>query len=228
MYQLHIANKNYSSWSLRPWVLLKALDIPFEEYLHYFQPGGQNGFDSFSPSSLVPCLIDGETTVWDSLAIAEYVHEDHAKVWPALKTARAFARSASAEMHSGFQTLRSQCSMTVGQRIKLNDTPPALVRDLARIDTIWTYGFSHFGGPFLAGDVFTAVDAFFAPVVFRIQTYGLGFELSDMARAYVDRMLALPAMQQWYEEALRETERDSDHETENLKAGQVISDFRAA
>ncbi len=227
MYELHIANKNYSSWSLRPWALLKALEIPFTEHMHHFQPGGQNGFTSFSPSSLVPCLVDGDTTVWDSLAIIEYVYEQYAGAWPAHRTARAFARSAAAEMHSGFQALRSQCSMTVGQRITLKDTPPNLLRDLARIDALWTQGLTTFGGPFLATDSFTAVDAFFAPVVFRIQTYGLGFHLSEASRAYVDRMLSHPVLQHWYDEAIAETVRDADHEVENARAGTVISDVRA-
>lgn len=228
MYDLHIANKNYSSWSLRPWVLMTALDIPFIEHMHYFQPGGQHGFNSFSPSALVPCLVDGETAVWDSLAIVEYLYEAHPSVWPAAKAARAYARSAAAEMHSGFSTLRTICSMTVGQRIKLHDTPPALVRDLARLDALWNHGFTHFGGPYLAGDAFTAVDAFFAPVAFRVQTYALGFELSDTGRAYVDRLLAHPALVKWYEEALRETERDADHETSQARFGQIIEDLRAA
>jgi glutathione S-transferase len=227
MYDLHIANKNYSSWSLRPWALMTALDIPFTEHVHYFQPGGQHGFNSFSPSALVPCLVDGETAVWDSLAIVEYLYESHPAVWPAAKAARAYARSAAAEMHSGFGTLRTICSMTVGQRIKLHDTPPALVRDIARLDALWNHGFTHFGGPYLAGDAFTAADAFFAPVAFRVQTYGLGFELSETARAYVDRLLAHPALVKWYEAALKETERDADHEASQARYGQIIEDLRA-
>ena len=142
--------------------------------------------------------------------------------------ARAYARSAAAEMHSGFGTLRSICSMTVGQRIKLHDTPPALVRDIARLDALWNHGFMHFGGPYLAGDAFTAVDAFFAPVAFRVQTYGLGFELSETARAYVDRLLAHPALVKWYDEALKETVRDADHEAGQARVGTVIEDLRAA
>ena len=226
MYDLHIANKNYSSWSLRPWVLLTQLGIPFTEHRHVF--GADNSaFKTFSPSSLVPCLVDGQTTVWDSLAIAEYVHEDHAAVWPASRPARAFARSAAAEMHSGFTALRSACSMSVGVRIKLNDTPPALLRDLARLDAVWTTGLTQFGGPFLAGDAFTAVDAFFCPVAFRVQTYGLGFDLSEPSRAYVDRLLALPAMQAWYADGIAETERDPMHEHDILGAGLLIEDHRA-
>jgi len=226
MYELHIGNKNYSSWSLRPWVLLTQLGIPFTERQHYF--GADNsGFKSFSPTALVPCLVDGQTTVWDSLAIAEYVHEDHSAVWPVFRSARAFARSAAAEMHSGFTALRSTCAMSVGVRIKLNDTPPALLRDLARIDALWAQGFANFGGPFLAGEAFTAVDAFFCPVAFRVQSYGLGFDLSEPSRAYVDRLLALPAMQAWYRDGLAETERDPLHENEIMSFGQVIEDHRA-
>ncbi len=227
-YQLHIGNKNYSSWSLRPWVLLKALDIPFVEHQHYFQADGQHNFKSFAPNALVPCLVDGETTVWDSLAIAEYVYEDHPSIWPSNRAARAYARSATAEMHSGFATLRTMCSMNVGLRIKMFDTPPALLRDLARIDELWRDGLANFGGPFLSGSAFTAVDAFFAPVVFRLQTYGLGFNLSHAARAYIDHMLAQPAMQDWYVQALAETIRDPDHERDWINYGEVIADYRAS
>jgi glutathione S-transferase len=226
MYELHIGNKNYSSWSLRPWVLLTALDIPFTERQHYFAP--ENGFKTFSPTGLVPALVDGDTTVWDSLAIAEYVFEDHPTVWPAQRAARAFARSAAAEMHSGFVALRTTCSMSVGVRVRLNDTPPALVRDLARLDELWTLGFTRFGGPFLAGDAFTAADAFYAPVAFRVQTYGLGFDLSETSRAYVDRLLALPAMRAWYEAGVKETQRDQPHDDEITAVGKIISDIRAA
>ena len=229
-YELHIGNKNYSSWSLRPWILLKALDIPFIEHQHYFTPDN-SAFKTFSPTALVPCLIDGQDTkkitVWDSLAIAEYIHEDHPAVWPANREARGFARSAAAEMHSGFGALRSLCSMSVGIRVKMFDTPPALIRDLARIDDIWRSGLSGFGGPFLAGSRFTAVDAFYAPVVFRIQTYGVGFDLSKAARAYVDFMLQQPAMQAWYEAGIAETERDAAHEAEIAAVGEVIADYRA-
>ncbi len=226
-YELHIGNKNYSSWSLRPWVLLKALDIPFVEHQHYFQTDN-SAFKAFSPNALVPALIDGKQTIWDSLAIAEHVYEDHPAVWPQQsREARSFARSAAAEMHSGFSALRNLCSMNVGVRVKMFDTPPALIRDLARIDDIWRYGFSNFGGQFLAGSQFTAVDAFYAPVIFRIQTYGIGFDLSKEARAYVDFMLEQPAMQAWYEAGIAETERDASHEAEVTQAGEVIADYRA-
>jgi len=226
MYDLHIANKNYSSWSLRPWVLLTALGLPFREHLHFFSLDNA-AFKAFSPSALVPCLVDGAVTVWDSLAIAEYIAEDHPQVWPANRTARAFARSAAAEMHSGFSTLRNICSMSVGVRVRLFDTPPALIRDLARIDEIWRYGLTNFGGPYLAGSRFTTVDAFYAPVAFRVQTYGLGFDLSPEARAYVERLLAEPAMQAWTAAGIAETQREPGHEADIARAGQIIEDVRA-
>jgi glutathione S-transferase len=229
-YELHIGNKNYSSWSLRPWVLLKTLGIPFIEHQHYFTPDN-SAFKAFSPTGLVPALIDTQAanrqTVWDSLAIAEHVYEDYPAVWPASREARSFARSAAAEMHAGFSALRNLCSMNVGIRVKMFDTPPALIRDLARIDDIWRHGFSNFGGPFLAGSQFTAVDAFYAPVIFRIQTYGVGFDLSKEARAYVDFMLQQPAMTEWYEAGVAETERDAAHEAEIAQSGEVIADYRA-
>lgn len=225
MYQLHIANKNYSSWSLRPWVLLTALGIPFIERKYSFRRYGQNQhFLEFSPSGLVPCLVDGELAVWDSLAITEYVAEAHPAVWPADKHARAYARSAAAEMHSGFGRLRSVCSMSCGQRVQLHAVDAALQAQLTRLENLWADGLNRFGGPFLAGQHFTAVDAFFCPVAFRVQTYGL--TLASHARQYVDRLLALPAMQRWYTDALLETERDDDHEIDITNSGVVTQDFR--
>ncbi|BET97485.1 glutathione S-transferase family protein [Xenorhabdus taiwanensis] len=204
MYALWIANKNYSSWSLRPWILLKALNIPFNEKLSYFEDGksSREKFQTFSPTGLVPCLIDGEITVWDSLAIVEYIAEDHAQVWPSDKTARAWARSAAAEMHSGFATLRQLCTMNCSVRTELNEITPELQCDIERIDTLWAEGLARFGGEWLAGDKFTAVDAFYAPVACRVQTYGL--KLSEISQEWVNRMLKHPAMMEWVESALRE------------------------
>ncbi|MEQ9900659.1 glutathione S-transferase family protein [Pectobacterium punjabense] len=226
MYQLYIANKNYSSWSLRPWVLLKTLSIPFEEKQVVFAPGmAQPAFKAFSPTAKVPCLIDGETTVWDSLAITEYLAEQHPDIWPADAKTRAWARCAAAEMHSGFTTLRNTCAMSCGVRVKLNEISPALSSDITRISELWQEGLTRFGGPFLAGKQFSAVDAFFAPVVFRIKTYQLTVSLE--AAAYCEHLLALPAMQQWLQDALAETWREAAHEEEVTNAGEVVEDFRA-
>jgi glutathione S-transferase len=224
---LYIANKNYSSWSLRPWVLMRELGIPFEERLVPFRgEPGSNGqvFGAFSPSGKVPCLVDGDVTVWDSLAIAEYLAEAHPQVWPADKTARAFARSAAAEMHSGFMALRTQCGMNCGIRVKLHRIDEALQRDLARLNALWNDGLQRSGGPFLAGKAFGAADAFFAPVAFRIQIYAL--PLNDTAKAYAQRLLALPSMQEWYASALTETWRDTVHEAEVLDWGTITTDLR--
>lgn len=226
MYALHIANKNYSSWSLRPWVLLKALDIPFTETMHIFaELGNFQQFRSFSPSGKVPCLVDGDTTVWDSLAIIEYIAETHPEVWPLEKPARAWARSASAEMHSGFSALRGECSMSCGLRVALKQPSEQLLADIARIDELWCEGLQSFGGPFLAADRFTAVDAFFAPVVFRIQTYDL--PLTTQAQAYRDAMIALPAMREWYDAAIAETSREDSHESLIASYGTIQADYRA-
>jgi glutathione S-transferase len=226
MYQLFIANKNYSSWSLRPWVLMRELGIRFEEQFRPFVPGGsQAAFRAFSPTGKVPCLHDGATVVWDSLAIAEYLAERHAGVWPAGAEPRAWARSAAAEMHSGFGALRNHCSMCCGIRVRLNSPlPGALVADCERLDELWGAGLRQFGGPFLAGAAFSAVDACFAPVAFRVQTYGL--ELGAASAAYVQRLLALPAMRAWYQDALVETWREPGHEAGISQGGAIVADLR--
>ena len=226
MYTLYIANKNYSSWSLRPWVLMQALGIPFEERIQPFdEASGQGQFQHVSPSGKVPCLHDGDAVVWDSLGIAEYLAERHPGVWPAEAMARAWARCAAAEMHSSFQALRDHCLMNCGTRVQLYEMPVSVRDDAARIDALWREGLSRFGGPFLTGKAFTAVDAFFAPVVFRVQTYGLA--LSEAGRAYVEHMLTLPALKAWYAQAIAETWRDAPHEADLLRVGRVMQDFRA-
>ncbi|MDE1478477.1 glutathione S-transferase family protein [Xenorhabdus bovienii] len=206
MYTLWIANKNYSSWSLRPWILLKALEIPFNEQLSYFEDdkSSYEKFKAFSPTGLVPCLVEGEITVWDSLAIVEYLAEHHTQVWPQDRIARAWARSASAEMHSGFATLRQTCAMNCSKQFELREISPELQCDIDRLDALWSDGLTKFGGEWLAGNTFTAVDAFFAPVAFRAQTYGLKF--SAISQAWVDRMLKHPAMVEWAEVAAKEPE----------------------
>jgi glutathione S-transferase len=226
MYQLYIANKNYSSWSLRPWVLMRECGIAFDEHVTPFIPGSNyEPFRKFSPTGKVPCLIDGDITVWDSMGIAEYLAERHANVWPADKVARAWARCAAAEMHSGFAALRNTCTMTCGVRVQLHQMPDAVTRDVARLNELWSEGLHRFGGPFLAGKEFSAVDAFFAPVALRVQTYQL--QLNAPAMAYVARLLALPSMQQWYAEALAESWRDEPHEAEMFAVGKVIADYRS-
>jgi glutathione S-transferase len=226
MYQLYIANKNYSSWSLRPWVLMRELGIGFDERLQVFRSTENwERFRSFSPTGRVPVLVDGTTTVWDSLAIAEYLAERHAAVWPVDASARAYARCAAAEMHSGFVTLRNQCSMNCGLRVQLHANPPALQAEVVRLNELWGEGLQRFEGPFLAGKSFGAVDAFYAPVAFRYQTYK--FALDTRSVAYAQRLLALASMRDWYAAALRETWRDPEHEAEVQAAGRIIEDLRA-
>lgn len=221
MYVLYIANKNYSSWSLRPWLLMRELGIGFEERL---VPFGQGSFKSFSPSGKVPCLVDGERVVWDSLAIGEYLAERHDGVWPADEEARAWARSAAAEMHSGFLELRTRCNMNLGLRIEIQDIPEPLAQDIARIEEIWQEGLRAFGGPFLAGAPFTAVDAFFAPVAFRFLTYAV--PLSDASAGYAEQLRALGAMRDWHQAALAEPWREERYEESSLQAGRFIKDLR--
>jgi glutathione S-transferase len=230
MLTLLIANKNYSSWSLRPWVLMKELGVPFQEELVPF--GGNERhrtFGEFSPSGRVPCLVDGAAgtagarVVWDSLAITEYVAELEPRVWPRDVEARAWARSAAAEMHSGFQALRERCGMSCGLRIRPSALGPAEA-DLRRVDALWSEGLARFGGPFLCGAAFTAADAFYAPVAFRVQTYGL--PLSPESAAYAARLLALPSMKEWYAAALAEPWREPGHEEDVRRFGTVIEDLR--
>jgi glutathione S-transferase len=225
MYELYIANKNYSSWSLRPWVLMRELDIAFAERLVPFEDvSSWNSYRKLSPSGKVPCLVDGARVVWDSLAIVEYLAEWHGTVWPADSSARAWARSAAAEMHSGFAELRNRCSMSCGIRMRLKDIPLGVARDIGRIGALWNDGLGRFGGPFLSGKAFTAVDAFFAPVAFRIQTYGLPVDAASAA--YATRLLGLRSMREWYADALKEKGRDGPHEAEIQQMGSLLEDFR--
>lgn len=225
-YTLVTANRNYSSWSLRPWVLMKALGIPFEDRIEPFtQAVNYAAFRSFSPTGQVPVLIDGDRTIWDTLGITLYVGERHPGVWPWEKEARAWAQCAVAEMHSGFTTLRNDCPMNVGVRVETHLPSPALNKDIGRLKELWEEGLERFGGPFLAGAVFTAADAFYAPVAFRVRTYRL--DVGPVARAWVDHMLALPAMREWETAALAETWREESHEAEVGAAGRIVEDYRA-
>ncbi|MDX3900948.1 MAG: glutathione S-transferase family protein [Sphingobium sp.] len=225
-FTLITANRNYSSWSLRPWVLMRALGIPFADRIEPFAASSNYAaFHAFSPTGQVPVLLDGDRTVWDSLGIALYLADRFPAVWPADEAARAFAQCAVAEMHGGFATLRNDCTMNVGVRVEIALPSPALRRDIARLTELWTEGLSRFGGPFLAGTAFTAIDAFFAPVAFRVRTYGL--DVGPAAQGWVDHMLALPAMREWEEAALAETWREESHEAEVGAAGRILADYRA-
>jgi glutathione S-transferase len=225
MYTLFIANKNYSSWSLRPWVLMRELSIPFtEELVPFDDEPGRPTIREVSPSGRVPFLVDGQLTVWDSLSIVEYLAERHKYVWPTDANARAWARSAAAEMHSGFGELREHCGMNCGIRVRLNSLPIPLTLELARLNALWSEGLTKFGGPFLAGAQFTAVDAYYAPIAFRVQTYGL--ELDFSSREYVSRLLKLKSMQDWLDAALKETWRHEPHEAEARSAGTLLEDRR--
>ena len=226
MITLYIANKNYSSWSLRPWLVLKAFNIPFEEKIIPFHDlVAWDEYKQTVPNKKIPSLKDNQNLVWDSLSIIEYLADDHKSIWPENKEARAWARSASAQMHSGFSTLRNICTMNCGVRVKLNEIIPDLQNDILQIDMLWQQGLSKFKGPFLAGKNVSAVDAFFAPVIFRIQTYNL--EVSEASKQYVQLMLDYPFMKEWYKEALNEKWRDLPHEEDLYKVGKVTSDYRS-
>lgn len=201
MLQLVIGNKNFSSWSLRPWLLLKQAGLPFREIpVRLRQADTKAQILAHSPSGKVPALIDGDLTVWDSLAICEYLAEkaslNHVDLWPADPKARAEARSVSAEMHSGFAALRQHMSMEVAASRPGEGQTPEVLADIARIAALWTSSRERFAaaGPFLFGD-FSVADAMYAPVAFRFHTYGV--ELPPLAAAYRDTLLALPAMQEW-------------------------------
>lgn len=225
MYTLYIANKNYSSWSLRPWALMTELGIGFKEQLVPFGAGSNwDEFRQFSPTGKVPCLVDDGLTVWESLSIVEFLAERHLGVWPEQSAARAWARSAAAEMHAGFSTLRTQCPMNCGIRVRLHEVGPALKTDLHRLDELWRDGLEKFGGPFLAGEAFTAVDAFFAPVALRVQTYGLA--LSDASQAYAKHLLQCGSLQQWQQQALAEPWREPGHEAGCVAYGALTLDLR--
>ncbi len=206
MVTLVIGNKNYSSWSMRPWLLMKHLGIPFgERYVPLFTGDYKREILRASPSGKVPCLLDGEVAVWDSLAICEYLAERHPGLWPADAQARAVARSVSAEMHSGFGALRSTLGMNIRRRAPRPIPSPEVQADVDRIVQIWTDCRRRFGknGPFLFG-AFSIADAMYGPVCFRFQTYGI--EPAGPAGEYLRAMLASPAMVQLQKEAAEEKE----------------------
>ena len=192
---LVIGNKNYSSWSLRPWLAMKVLGLAFDEKrIPLYGEGAKGEILKHSPSGKVPCLVDGATVVWDSLAILEYLAERHPQLWPA---ERARARAIAAEMHSGFAHLRNHMGMNVRKRYPGRGRAPEALEDIRRIDAIW----SQAKGPFLFG-AFCAADAMYAPVALRFRTY----EVRVSNREYYQALLGLPAMKEWIEGAEREPE----------------------
>jgi glutathione S-transferase len=209
---LVVGNKNYSSWSLRPWLAMKQLGLEFEERrISLYVPGAKEQLLGYSPAGKVPILIDGERRIWDSLAILDYLAESHPSLWPAAPAARALARSISAEMHSGFAALRQHMSMNVRKRHPGKGRTPESLADVARILSMWSDCRTRFGagGPFLFG-AFGAADAMYAPVVLRFRTYAV--ELPPPCRAYAEAVLELPALREWMDAAEREAESLSQFE----------------
>ena len=207
--RLVIGNKNYSSWSMRPWLAMRASNIAFEEVfipLYTDNPADKQRILGFTRSGKVPALIDGDVTVWDSLAIVEYVAErfPQARLWPEDRASRAHARSISSEMHSGFLPLRNECGMNLHRPVGAIALSADAKADIARIEQIWLECRERYGksGPFLFG-AFSAADAMFAPVVHRLRTYAI--EVAPEVKAYMDTMMALPAFQQWTRDGLAET-----------------------
>jgi glutathione S-transferase len=207
-YTLVIGNRNYSSWSLRAWLLMKQSRLEFEEVrVPLYVAGHKDVLRKYTPSGKVPVLLDGALTVWDSLAIAEYVAECHPErqLWPRESVARAMARSISAEMHSGFTPLRANMSMNCRGFFPGLGRTVEVAADIERIQRIWSDCRERFGteGPYLFG-AFTVADAMYAPVVLRFRTYAV--QLSPVAQQYADAVLKLPALREWIEAAKAETE----------------------
>jgi len=213
MLQLYIGNKNYSSWSMRPWVLLRQAGIPFEEVLarfDSFDPDSQfkATIAGISPTGKVPVLVDGDLAIWDTLAIAEYLAETYPEkhLWPQDKAARARARSVCAEMHSGFTALRGACPMNIEAHLPevgalIWRDKPAVRADVQRLVDMWSGLLEQHGGPMLFGD-FSIADAFYAPVCMRLHSYGL--PVPPHIQAYVQRVRALPGVKAWIDGALAE------------------------
>ena len=204
---LVIGNKNYSSWSLRPWIAMKAAGIAFKEVLiPLYLPGSAEQILKYSPAGKVPILIDGDELVWESLAILEHLAErfPDAGLWPRDRRARSHARVVATEMHGGFQPLRKACTMNLWLPVKARPQPPEVLANVARIEQMWADCRARFGqsGPFLFG-AFGAADAMYAPVVARFNTYGL--PVSVKTRAYMDAVMGLPAWREWYDAAMQET-----------------------
>jgi glutathione S-transferase len=213
MLKIVVGNKKYSSWSLRPWLVLKHAGEPFEEIVVPLDmPDTAANIRKYSPSGRVPALIDGDITVWDSLAIAEYLHEKFPakRLWPKDVAQRARARSLAAEMHSGFTNLRNDCSMKIVQQYPYKPLRPETQAEVDRIVAIWEESLKRSGGPFLFGKELCIADAFYAPVVSRVRTYSI--PVSGAAKAYCETIWAWPALQAWVADAQRETLRAKLHE----------------
>lgn len=206
--KLVIGNKNYSSWSMRPWLALRANDIPFEEVLISLYSGeaDKQRILDFSRSGKVPILVDGNVTVWDSLAIIEHIAErfPEKRLWPEHPAQRAHARSVSAEMHSGFAALRNECGMNLHRPVRAIELSADARANVARVEEIWRECRERHGqsGPFLFG-AFGAADAMFAPVVHRFRTYAVA--VTEETQRYMDAMISLPAFAEWTRAALAET-----------------------
>ncbi len=206
--KLVIGNKNYSSWSMRPWLALKANHIAFEEIFIplYTGDADKERILGFTQSGKVPALLDDDVTIWDSLAIIEYAAErfPRTRLWPEDRAGRAHARSISAEMHSGFAALRNECGMNLHRPVGAVTLSANASADVARIQQIWIECRERYGksGPFLFG-AFGGADAMFAPVVHRFRTYAI--EVAPEVRHYMDTMMSLPAFQEWTREGLAET-----------------------
>jgi glutathione S-transferase len=206
MLKLVIANKLYSSWSLRPWLVLRAFAIPFEEVvIPLRQAESRVRVLAVSPSGKVPALIDGDQTIWESMAIIEYIAESFPglAIWPKDRKARAHARSISNEMHSGFQPLRQGCPMDAGTRYRTPEISEAMKANIDRIEAIWAEARSTFGGsgPYLYG-AFSAADAMYAPIALRLDGYSI--PVSAATRRYMDSVLCHPGVVQWRAAALKE------------------------
>ncbi len=197
--KLVIGNKNYSSWSLRPWIAMKQIGLTFDESLiPMAMPGTRAEMLKYSPTGLVPVLIDGEALVFETIAILEYLNDKYpeAHLWPKDLAARAHARSIAAEMHGGFAALRRDCPMNIRRPMRKHIVSPEAAKQAERIDALWSDARTRFGqgGPFLFGH-FTNADAMYAPVINRFHTYGL--PRSKTSQAYMDTMMALPAWKEW-------------------------------